>query len=361
MLTRERLYKDIFYMGISKEQFYEIKQEVTEDNRQTVRRGSVCTAAFWMLSLLLTQKSAAFSACTVVYAVALMLSVFCFWGAQVWVRRNPKAIKMVVFIFSYHFFAAGIGIAYFQPDVRTVTMIAFAIIVPTLVIKNVITDVVMEALAIVAYAIICRNVIEPGIYYWGLQNFIIFAVAGVLMGLVLDKERCERFLYAESAKELVEVQKKYAYCDPLTGLQNRRAFEEELKRIALEQPENFSIVMLDLNGLKKANDTFGHDAGDELIKATATCLMESFVKEERIYRIGGDEFCVIHMGHEDEIKHCFQILEQKTANWKGKYIHGFTISYGVASRDTESDVHSVLKLADEKMYECKQNYYKSYG
>ncbi|MCR5667785.1 MAG: GGDEF domain-containing protein [Lachnospiraceae bacterium] len=361
MLTRERLYKDIFYMGISKEQFYDIKQEVIEDNRQTVCRGSICSAVFWALSLMLTRESEAFLACVVVFAVALAFSLFCFWGAQVWVRRNPQAIKIVVSIFSYHIFAAGIGIAYFQPDVRTASMIAFAIIVPTLVIKNMITDVVMEALAIVAYVIICRNVIEPHIYYWGLQNLIIFGVAGVLMGLVLDKERCERFLYAESAKELVEVQKKYAYCDPLTGLQNRRAFEEELKSIVLEQPKNFSIVMLDLNGLKKANDTFGHDAGDELIKATAKCLRESFVKEERIYRIGGDEFSVIHLGHEDEIQHCFRILDQKAADWHGKYIHGFTISYGVASRDTERDVHSVVKLADEKMYECKRNYYKSYA
>lgn len=244
MLTRERLYKDIFYMGISKEQFYDIKQEVIEDNRQTVCRGSICTAVFWTLSLMLTRESEVFLACVVV-------------------------------------FAAGIGIACFQPDVRTASMIAFA-------------------------------------------------------------DYCPNACY-----------KKYDYrcCDG----------EEELKSIALEQPKNFSIVMLDLNGLKKANDTFGHDAGDELIKATAKCLRESFVKEERIYRIGGDEFSVIHLGHEDEIQHCFRILDQKAADWNGKYIHGFTISYGVASRDIERDVQSVVKLADQKMYECKRNYYKTYA
>ncbi|MBP5594086.1 MAG: diguanylate cyclase [Pseudobutyrivibrio sp.] len=357
MTNSERIYNSFFYMGISKEQFHKIKYEILEDNRLTVSAGAVCTSLFWIISLILSTHSNSYYACRIVYIVALVVSLVCLLGARFLIKRRPGAILVVVTLFSFMFLSAGIGIAYCQPDVRTATMIAFAIIVPTLIIKNTITDIIMELITIIAYIILCNSVIQPDIYYWGLTNLFIFSVAGILIGHFINKERCGRFVNAESARELAEVQKKYAYCDPLTGLKNRRAFEEKLNE--MESSKNdYSIVMLDLNGLKRANDTLGHEAGDELLVAASMCLVQSFNGCGSIYRIGGDEFCVIFNGSLGEVNSCLASLETNTANWKGKYINSFSISYGVALSDDEGDISSLIKLADQKMYENKRNYYK---
>lgn len=84
-----------------------------------------------------------------------------------------------------------------------------------------------------------------------------------------------------------------SYHDSLTGLYNRRRFDEERK--ALDVPDNLplSIIFVDLNGLKLTNDIFGHDAGDELIKQTAKILQQSCRGRDVLARIGGDEFVML--------------------------------------------------------------------
>lgn len=86
-----------------------------------------------------------------------------------------------------------------------------------------------------------------------------------------------------------------ANTDKLTKLANRRAFEEMMAEIE-HDPESFSdaiLCMLDLNGLKYTNDTYGHSAGDEIIASAAKCIAATIGRNSSCYRIGGDEFAVI--------------------------------------------------------------------
>lgn len=359
MITKDRVYNDLCYMGITKKEFHQISSYVFEDNRRTVSIGSMCTGVFWAFAMLMSLHSDAYLKCRMVYIVALIANVICWLGANYVAKKNPELTKTVVTLFSFATLLSGIGIAYCQPDVRSATMIAFLIIVPVLCIKNTLTDIVMESVTIFVYYILCRNVIEPDIFYWGLLNNIIFSIAGILIGHVISKERCQRFRYAMFMTELAELRKKYAYYDQLTEIKNRRAFEEDFldkKKSAVD----VSVIMLDLNGLKVTNDIYGHDAGDELIKAAAMCLTEIF-GADYIYRIGGDEFCVLYEGCAEEIDKCLESLKQNAAKWHGKYINGFTISYGYAPCADELDAEAVIKMADKKMYECKRQYYNEKG
>jgi diguanylate cyclase (GGDEF)-like protein len=90
-----------------------------------------------------------------------------------------------------------------------------------------------------------------------------------------------------------------ACCDALTGVMNRRAFEvdvgRELGRIA-RHGGRFSLVMLDVDGLKTVNDTLGHTAGDALLQALGTALHTTTRREDTAYRLGGDEFAVLLPG-----------------------------------------------------------------
>ena len=74
---------------------------------------------------------------------------------------------------------------------------------------------------------------------------------GIAIGHFVDKERFERHVFAQSAVKLAELQTRYAYYDQLTGLKNRRAYEEEVERLTKEVPKECCIVMVDINGLRK--------------------------------------------------------------------------------------------------------------
>ncbi|NTV89750.1 MAG: diguanylate cyclase, partial [Clostridiales bacterium] len=84
-----------------------------------------------------------------------------------------------------------------------------------------------------------------------------------------------------------------SYHDQLTGLYNRRFYEEELKRLDIEKNLPITFIMSDVNGLKLTNDAFGHLTGDKLLKAYADILRQECRSEDIIARIGGDEFVVL--------------------------------------------------------------------
>ena len=158
--------------------------------------------------------------------------------------------------------------------------------------------------------------------------------------------------------------KKIAYIDNLTQLENRQAYGEYLQKLEKklekgELDEDLSVVMLDVNGLKKTNDIYGHEAGDELITGSANCIKEAFGEVGRCFRTGGDEFVVIaFMDHELFLKKS-EALENSLANWHGEYINGISISLGKAdSREfPKESIKSLIGIADKRMYENKQHYY----
>ena len=202
---------------------------------------------------------------------------------------------------------------------------------------------------------------EPETYGWVLSNLCIFSVVGVLIGHFVNKTRFERYVFAESMAELADIQARYAYRDQLTDLQNRRSFEETVEQFSKELPAGCCIIVVDVNDLKKTNDTFGHHAGDELLIGAAKCLCRSFTGTDRIYRTGGDEFVVIITDEHYDVDAALNRLKRYSADWKGELIHGFSISAGVASAKEFDDMDAILRAADQRMYEAKREYYENTG
>ena len=134
----------------------------------------------------------------------------------------------------------------------------------------------------------------------------------------------------------------------MTGLKNKRAYDEKLSWLAKNAPAEFCIVSADLNGLKKANDAIGHRAA-------------AFEGIDTIYRTGGDEFCVIMTGPIAKAQLCIARLEDLMSQWKGRYNSSISISTGVASNENHDSIESIVAAADQNMYEYKRNYYISQG
>lgn len=165
----------------------------------------------------------------------------------------------------------------------------------------------------------------------------------------------------EQEAELVQA-KEFAYTDELTHLTNRRYLYEELSALADKslQPDT-TVVYMDVNRLKYYNDNYGHGAGDELLKATADCLREAFEDSATsvISRIGGDEFIIMLISSASELRRRFDKFYKLSANWKGKYVEGFSVSIGVAvARDyPNASAEDLCKYADDKMLEDKAKFY----
>ncbi|MFA5007233.1 MAG: HD domain-containing phosphohydrolase [Candidatus Izemoplasmatales bacterium] len=141
--------------------------------------------------------------------------------------------------------------------------------------------------------------------------------------------------------------------DPLTGLRNRRAYSEELKRPAETFDFPVTVVMADINGLKITNDAFGHAAGDQLLLKITETFMTRFREKDRIYRIGGDEFVVFLEGTEREAAE--DIVDAIKAEFERTTLFGLSVSvsFGIDTNRDGTDLLESVKLAEIEMYDHK--------
>jgi diguanylate cyclase (GGDEF)-like protein/PAS domain S-box-containing protein len=166
-----------------------------------------------------------------------------------------------------------------------------------------------------------------------------------------------------SDRKLMEERLRHlAEHDPLTGLHNRRLFENRLAAQvgrSRRYGEEAAVLVIDLDGFKQVNDTYGHKAGDDLLKLVATELQRRLRGTDLVARLGGDEFAVL-LPHIDREAACSvaedirRVIADCRLSVAGKQV-GVSTSIGVAAFDQEvgSD-ESVLMEADRAMYAAKE-------
>ncbi len=149
-----------------------------------------------------------------------------------------------------------------------------------------------------------------------------------------------------------------AYHDSLTGLYNRTAFNRDILQI-MPALENRTVVMFDLNFLKKCNDTYGHEKGDAYIQLGATALQLAFGTEAKCYRIGGDEFCVIVQNWEKEavenaIREAKAYVVDNSNQVHAEIQLGMAVGYARYNPNEDGELVTTWKRADMNMYDDKQ-------
>ena len=153
---------------------------------------------------------------------------------------------------------------------------------------------------------------------------------------------------------LLKKLKEMSSMDVLTGLQNRNAMNDYMKRfIEADNDLSIGVIFLDINGLKKVNDVLGHLKGDALIKRAAQTLKSVF-EPIPIFRSGGDEFIIIldDISEEEIIHYIERIKEESMKN-------DISFAVGYSLKKSRKDVLKALKDADENMYIDKREHYKS--
>ena len=179
----------------------------------------------------------------------------------------------------------------------------------------------------------------------GIPNIVIFTTRNI------DEEK-------RREEHLINI----SLTDELTRLFNRRCYDDDVEVYKKEGlPEDFVIFSVDVNGLKKANDTIGHAAGDELIKGAADCLQSTIGSFGKTYRTGGDEFlAILHTNNPGQI---VNDIKAKAAQWRGLLVDKLSLSVGYAAYVDSQDasIEDLEHKADKHMYEDKNRYYKENG
>lgn len=150
-----------------------------------------------------------------------------------------------------------------------------------------------------------------------------------------------------------EILKNMAYTDAMTHLGNRFAYEQEKNRLERKEQTQVIILIADMNGLKQANDSYGHIYGDQIIRETARILEESFKDVGQCFRIGGDEFCVLAENVNRQVfETCIRKMEERASE-----LHESIKEYGIASGVAEGESQNIEDLfheADNLMYARKK-------
>ena len=159
----------------------------------------------------------------------------------------------------------------------------------------------------------------------------------------------------ESQKDIMEFK---ALHDPMTGLYNKARFEYIAKQeIETNRRGKNALFFIDIDDFKHFNDTYGHAAGDELLKGFAGVLKTTFRDGDFLARYGGDEFVVLVNGYyeKDNIEMLAKRLFEHTAK---KHFESFdepiTLSVGIAEKKPDDTLDELTRRADEALYESKR-------
>ena len=167
----------------------------------------------------------------------------------------------------------------------------------------------------------------------------IFEMVGYIMSIIIRQ------------RDNVRILRRLSYEDQLTGVKNRREFDTFIKN---EYPNVSSVGVLscDLNGLKRVNDTLGHEAGDKFITTVAKNLARIF-GYNYVYRMGGDEFVAVDINltfteFELKVKKVLELMKEDKAPVATGYVF---------KTDNKTDFYSLADEADKRMYKDKGRYY----
>jgi len=338
----------LLYGGLQKETYQSIRGRISEENRRSTNIFTLLGASAFLitgLSTSFTKQGAPMPLYLSGVGVFVLMFILNFFLS----KKHPVISDFFAILFSILLLGLGITIAYTSNNERTTMLLPLFGLVSLVFCYRPIYLVVILTVSEVVFLILMKSVQTQELYFVNMVNTLIFSIVGIVGGLYTLSFKHKKHQADYKNQTLLER-------DVLTGLYNRYSWSKAFEKIEKEQT-HVTVCTLDVNGLKKVNDSKGHLAGDNLIKGAATCIKDVFEEYGDIFRIGGDEFSVIIYKECDESK-LYHTLEARTKYYEKKEGAELSISLGMSRLDFSEGqtVEMVLHQADIAMYKEKQKY-----
>lgn len=208
-------------------------------------------------------------------------------------------------------------------------------------------------------AYLSRLLFGMGVLIAAAVLFGVFFIYPLLRTQALEETKLREMTASLSARS--ETLEQAALTDSLTGVHNRRYFDDALQQYLeefgrIEKP--VGLMLLDLDHFKSVNDSHGHDVGDEVLRAVAACLKDMTRYHDVVARLGGEEFAVL--GPNMDAEHLVKLADRIRRAVAGLVISAgnvrlrVTTSVGLAVWDGQEGGESFVRRADQQLYEAKR-------
>lgn len=212
----------------------------------------------------------------------------------------------------------------------------------------------------IGFGILAMTVSADLLRYNFRQGEMGFSYIGLLLYILCLMMHISRGIFSNMVKgKKADLYEELAYHDKMTGLWNRTAYQEylnELLDLGIENTVGYGAFAFDLNNLKKINDRYGHDRGDQYIMDNAEYLKKEMEDIGRVYRTGGDEFvCIFDPSVQEKAKDCAERLEERVRRGRDARIN-FSFGFAVCETDKDKSFEDTIRRADVAMYAYKRRH-----
>lgn len=344
----------LLYAGEGQEGYNRVKTELKESNRKSLLAFSMI--AFFAMAVM-TVSSCLDPALAVNRTAYLLSAVVCLllWGVGLATRRVPNLIYVGIYGFLAVLFAFGIALGTFiEPNEMTVSFMILLFVAPLLFVDRPVRMSAAVLAGIVAYTAAARMTQQEVMFQKNMVDACMYGALSIVVSTEMMRIKVKRVVLEQENSYL-------SRWDVLTGMMNRRSFDETLAEIRKYGQDRLLLCAFDVNGLKKTNDTLGHAAGDELLQGAAECIRRVFGPYGSCFRTGGDEFFAVLYRENPGMEALLDSFRRETERWNGKQVHSLSVSVGIVPMKHGDNLGELLTQADMEMYASKTAYYRQIG
>lgn len=337
----------LLYAGLEPEQFQECKLEIDKENRKKLRVYLICGIVCMTVMLCLSGGVVELSSSSTTYGIMLMIMIGMLVLEMIFSDCNGLFLLWEMYGFAALLYILGMAIAVAAPQNLSVSFVAFLLAVPLMFTMRPLLQ-IANTLFFAGMFIILAVIHKTGsVLVLDIVDTVIFSmVSCVISGYMMMT--MYRDIWANCQL------RHYANYDALTNMRNRNAFELDRESWYRRCVISLACIYVDVNGLHERNNKLGHEKGDQMLQTVALELREVFGRGN-CYRIGGDEFVAFALDVSQPV-----VLE-RVAEFEKMLDHkGYSVSVGAAiQQQSELEMDSLTRLAEKRMYEAKEEYYRA--
>ena len=207
-MQRLNIKNELFYGGLSRDEFELIKDDVRERNYKNLLIWLAASSVLWGVNILVYNKPPE-NVTQPVFAVTLLANFVIFIYAIFLYKPFPILFYPVIYFYELYTLGVGVALSLVQPNVRVATLVALAPIVSFFFIERTIITAAIISIIYVSYIVLGRIYINPEIYKWGKQTLHLFMLGSLAMAHSINKSRFKMYLYSLSLKKVADIQANY--------------------------------------------------------------------------------------------------------------------------------------------------------